>query len=52
MSFKIGDWVRVSVDGLRIVEAQVKEVYKDRYLVETANGYQKWIGRLNIVGLL
>lgn len=50
--FKIGDWIRVSVDGVRVVEACVKEVYKDRYLVETANGYSKWIGSQNILGLL
>jgi len=52
MTFQIGDWVRVSVDGLRIVEAMIKEVYKDRFLVETANGYQKWINQRNIVGHL
>ena len=52
MTFQIGDWVRVSVDGLRIVEARILEVYKDRFLVETANGYQKWINQRNIVGYL
>ena len=52
MNLEIGDWVRVSVDGFRIVEACIKEVYKDRYLVVTINGYQKWIGRNNILGIL
>ena len=50
--FKIGDWVRVSMDGVRIVEVMIKDICNDRFLVETSNGYQKWIKKNRIVGSL
>lgn len=48
-TFNVGDVVRVSVDGLRFVEARVVEIYKRKVKVETFNGYTKWVDEKHII---
>lgn len=48
-AFKVNDVVRVSVDGMRFVEARVVEIYGHKAKIETFNGYTKWVDAKHII---